>query len=157
MIITSSAFQEGQPIPKKYAYNGVAGGKNASLPLSWKEVPPGTKSFALSLIDPHPVARNWVHWFVINIPRDVTELHEGASHHKMPQGSVELYNTYGELGYGGPEPPAGSGVHPYIVTLYALNVSALELPEKATLPAFTNALEGKVIATAAITGTYERL
>ena len=156
MIITSSAFQEGKPIPKKYAYNGVAGGKNVSIPLSWKEVPPGTKSLALSIIDPHPVARNWVHWFVINIPRDITELHEGVSHHKMPEGAVELYNTYGGLGYGGPEPPVGSGPHPYVVTVYALNVDKLELSERATLALFNDALEGKVIATATTTGTYER-
>jgi len=156
MKISSSAFQEGKPIPKKCAYNGVAGGKNVSLPLAWQDAPAGTKSLALSMIDPHPVARNWIHWLVINIPKDVVELHEGASHHKMPDVSIELYNTYGTLGYGGPEPPAGSGVHPYVITLYALNVSLLELPEKTTLQMFNKAIEGKVLATAKLTGTYKR-
>lgn len=156
MKITSTAFQDGKPIPKKYAYNGVAGGKNISLPLGWSDAPAETKSFSLTMIDPHPIAKNWIHWLVINIPRDVTELQEGASRHKMPDVSIELYNTYGGIGYGGPEPPSGSGVHPYVITLYALNVSLLELPEKTSLTAFNKAIEGKVIATAKITGTYER-
>ena len=75
---------------------------------------------------------------------------------QMPAGSKELYSTYGTLGYGGPEPPKGSGPHPYEVTLYALNVDSLDLPENTTLPAFKKALEGKVIATARTTGIYER-
>jgi Raf kinase inhibitor-like YbhB/YbcL family protein len=156
MKITSSAFQEGKAIPTKYAYHGVVGGQNISLPLSWSELPPATKSLALSIVDPHPVAQNWVHWFVINLPKNSPGLIEGASLKRMPTGSKELYNTYGTLGYGGPEPPKGSGPHPYEVTLYALNVDSLDLPENTTLPAFKKALEGKVIATARTTGMYER-
>jgi phosphatidylethanolamine-binding protein (PEBP) family uncharacterized protein len=52
--------------------------------LAWKNAPAGTKSFALSIVDPHPVAQNWVHWFVINIPPNVTAIEEGASTKKMP-------------------------------------------------------------------------
>ena len=61
MVLTSPAFIEGKPIPSKYAHGGVVGGKNVSVPLNWKEVPPGVQSFALSIVDPHPVAKNWVH------------------------------------------------------------------------------------------------
>lgn len=67
MEISSTAFKDGEKIPIQYVMPG-AGGKNISIPLTWKNVPPGTKSFALSVVDPHPVAQNWVHWFVINIP-----------------------------------------------------------------------------------------
>jgi Raf kinase inhibitor-like YbhB/YbcL family protein len=74
----------------------------------------------------------------------------------MPVGSVELKNSYNELGYGGPEPPHGSGSHPYVVTLYALNIDKLTLRPDTSLKDFKKALEGKVIATAKITGTYER-
>jgi Raf kinase inhibitor-like YbhB/YbcL family protein len=156
MRISSSAFQDGKPIPTKYAYPGVAGGKNISFPLSWTEPPPETKSLALSIVDPHPVAKNWIHWFVINIPHSVSTLAEGASGKAMPPGSRELYNTYGALGYGGPEPPKGSGPHPYEVTLYALNVEALDLAANSSLSAFRKALEGKIIASAKITGIFER-
>src|SRR6266403_3423036 len=99
MRISSSAFQDGKPIPTKYAHPGVSGGKNISLPLSWAAVPPETKSFALSIVDPPPVANNWVHWIAFNIPRSAGALAEGASTASMPPGSRELYNTYGMLGY----------------------------------------------------------
>ena len=88
MEISSTAFKDGEKIPIQYVMPG-AGGKNISIPLTWKNVPPGTKSFALSIVDPHPVAQNWVHWFVINIPPQVSSLEEGALKKKMPSGSVE--------------------------------------------------------------------
>lgn len=156
MNIVSSAFQDGKTIPTQYTYYGVDGGKNISLPFSWSGAPGNTKSFALSIVDPHPVTKYWVHWFVINIPKDVTAIAEGASCKAMPKGCKELLNTYGTLGYGGPEPPKGSGAHPYVVTLYALNVDKIDLPEKTLLSEFDSALLGKVIATAKITGYYER-
>ena len=64
--------------------------------------------------------------------------------------------TFGEIGYGGPQPPKGSGEHPYVVTLYALNVEKLDLGASVSLPAFKKAMEGKVIQSATITGKYER-
>lgn len=156
MRISSSAFENGKSIPTKYAHPGVMGGKNISLPLSWSDAPAGTQSFALSIVDPHPVARNWIHWFAVNIPGHVASLPEGASGGHMPAGSKELYNSYGELGYGGPEPPKGSGVHPYETVIYALSVEKLDLSENTSLDGFRKALEGKVIQSAKTTGMYER-
>ncbi|MBM4275920.1 MAG: YbhB/YbcL family Raf kinase inhibitor-like protein [Deltaproteobacteria bacterium] len=155
MKLTSSGFQDGEKIPQPYVMPG-AGGKNISLPLSWSGAPPGTKSFALSVVDPHPVARNWVHWLVINLPPEAASLAEGASLKKMPPGAMELKNSFGDLGYGGPQPPRGTGDHPYVVTLYALNVAQLDLPVNASLTAFQKALEEKVLAQASITGYYGR-
>ncbi|MDI6767202.1 MAG: YbhB/YbcL family Raf kinase inhibitor-like protein [Bacteroidota bacterium] len=156
MNISSSAFTDNKPIPTKYAHSGVVGGKNISIPLTWTDPPEETKSFALSIVDPHPVARDWVHWLVINIPNEVTSLPEGISCKKMPAGTKELYNSYGELGYGGPQPPKGSGPHPYVVTLYALDVEKLDLTANTSLVAFEKMLEGRVLATAKVTGIYER-
>jgi hypothetical protein len=133
-----------------------AGGENVSIPLSWSGAPEGTKSFALSIVDPHPVANNWVHWLVVNIPQDVTSLEEGASGEGMPSGAKELKNSFGKPGYGGPQPPQGTGEHPYVVTVYALNVDKLDLDEDTTLGELQKALEGKVLASATVTGMYER-
>jgi hypothetical protein len=155
MKLTSSAFQDGGKIPQFYVMPG-AGGKNVSLPLSWSGTPAGTKSFALSMVDPHPVARNWVHWLVIDLPPEAESLAEGASMKKMPRGAMELQNSFGDLGYGGPQPPWGTGDHPYVVTLYALNAARLELPVNTSLAAFQKALEGKVLAHSSITGYYGR-
>jgi phosphatidylethanolamine-binding protein (PEBP) family uncharacterized protein len=74
----------------------------------------------------------------------------------MPAGSVELKNSFGDIGYGGPQPPKGSGEHPYVVTLYALKADKLELGAATSLAAFKKALEGMVIQSASITGKYER-
>lgn len=155
MEISSSAFKDGGKIPVQYVMPG-AGGKNISIPLAWKNAPAGTKSFALSIVDPHPVAQNWVHWFVINIPPNVITIEEGASTKKMPAGSIELKNSFGDIGYGGPEPPKGTGDHPYVVTLYALSVEKLDLGVNTSLSAFKKALEGKGIGSASITGKYGR-
>jgi Raf kinase inhibitor-like YbhB/YbcL family protein len=155
MEISSSAFKDGEKIPIQYVMPG-AGGKNISIPLAWKNVPAGTKSFCLSIVDPHPVAQHWVHWLVIDIPSQVTSIEEGASKKKMPKGSVELKNSWGDIGYGGPQPPKGTGDHPYVVALYALNVERLDLGVNTSLSAFKKAIEGKAIGSASITGKYGR-
>jgi Raf kinase inhibitor-like YbhB/YbcL family protein len=155
MQISSSAFQDGGKIPLKYVMPG-AGGKNVSVPLTWKGAPTGTQSFALTMVDPHPIARNWVHWMVIDLPKESAALPESASGPGMPKGAVELQNSFGKPGYGGPQPPPGSGDHPYVFTLYALNVPTVDLGKNASLAAFKQALEGKTLATATITGYFGR-
>jgi hypothetical protein len=155
MEMTSAAFKDGEKIPIQYVMPG-AGGKNISVPLSWKNAPPGTKSFALSMVDPHPVAQNWVHWLVINIPANVTSIDEEASRKKMPTGLVELKNSFGDIGYGGPQPPKGTGDHPYVFTLYALRVEKLDLGANTSLSTFKKALEGKILESATLTGKYGR-
>jgi Raf kinase inhibitor-like YbhB/YbcL family protein len=155
MEIISSAFKDQEKIPIQYVMPG-AGGKNISVPISWKNIPSGTRSFALSMVDPHPVAQNWVHWLVINMPPNISSLDEGASRKKMPSGSVELKNSFGDIGYGGPQPPKGTGDHPYVFTLYALSVEKLDLGLNTSLPAFKKALEGKILDSAMLTGKYGR-
>ncbi len=155
--LASSAFADGKTIPTKYANVGVSGGKNISPPLTWTLPPAGTKSFALACIDRHPIARNWVHWLVLNIPKTATSLAEGASRTKnLPTGSKELNNSFGSLGWGGPQPPPGSGSHKYEFIVYALNVDRLDVEASAYLAGFNRAIEGKVIASAKLVGVYER-
>jgi Raf kinase inhibitor-like YbhB/YbcL family protein len=155
MQITSSAFADGGKIPLAYVMPG-AGGQNVSVPLTWSGAPDGTQSFALSMVDPHPVANNWVHWLVVDLPQGSSAIPEGASGQKMPPGAVELNNSFGAAGYGGPQPPRGSGDHPYVFTLYALSVPHVEIGKSAGLAAFKQALEGKVLATATLTGYFGR-
>ena len=150
MEISSPAFKHKGGIPDKYAKGSF------SIPLSWKNVPQGTKSLALSIVDIHPVAQSWVHWLVINIPPKVAILEEGASKNKMPSGAMELKNSWGDIGYGGPEPPPGSGEHPYVITIYALNVEKLDLKPSTPLYKFEKALKGKVLGSASVTGMVSR-
>ncbi len=155
MKISSPVFKDGGKIPIEHVMPG-AGGKNVSVPLAWTNAPAGARSFALSMVDLHPVARNWVHWLVIGIPANTTSLGEGASGKKMPPGCTELKNSFGDRGYGGPEPPKGTGDHPYVFTLYALSVEKVDLAANASLSAFNKALEGKILESATITGKYGR-
>jgi Raf kinase inhibitor-like YbhB/YbcL family protein len=153
MKLLSPAFKEGEKIPVKYTMPGV-GGENISIPLSWDNAPQETRSFALIMVDPHPVANNWVHWMVINIPPEISSIIEDASQNIMPAGAVELQNSFGDLGYGGPRPPKGTGDHPYVTTLYALHVEELKLGVKTNLSEFKKALEGKVLQEASLTGKF---
>lgn len=155
MEVSSPAFRDGGDIPVKYAMPGV-GGSNISVPLSWKGAPEGTKSFAVSIVDIHPVAGNWVHWIVVNIPPQTTSLPEGASRGQMPKGTLEFRNSFGATGYGGPQPPRGTGKHPYVITVYALGVPSLGLDSATGLQAFKDAIRGKVLAEASIRGFYEK-
>ncbi len=155
--LLSNAFENGKVIPTRYANTGITGGKNISIPLKWENPPKETKSFAVSIIDLHPIANNWVHWLIINIPFTVNEIVEGASNtNKIPAGAKELNNTFGLTGYGGPQPPKGSGLHKYEVTIYALDVEKLELDKHTSNSTFKKAIEDKVIATAKTVGVFER-
>ena len=156
MLLSSTAFENNRVIPTRYARQGITGGKNTSIPLAWSGSPAEATSFALSIVDPHPVASNWVHWLVINLPIETRSLPEGASLHAMPTGAVELYNSFGERGYGGPQPPRGSGMHPYVVSLYALREATLDLGLNASLQAFKKTIEESLLARAILTGTFER-
>ena len=152
-----TSYPDGGDIPLRYAHTSVQGGRNVSPGFTWEDPPISAKSFALSIVDPHPVADNWVHWFVVDIPFRERSLPEGASRtHLLPGGAQELMNTYNELGYGGPAPPKGSGVHPYVATVYALNVPTLGLSKSTPLSKFLRAIEGKVIGEASVTGNHEQ-
>ena len=153
--LLSPAFKDREAIPNLYA-RPAAGGHNISIPLKWTGAPEGTKSFALSIVDHHPVARKWVHWMVINIPPDTASFPEGASDKNMPPGAIELRNSFGDAGYGGPQPPRGTGPHAYVITIYALKDPKLDIKSNATLADFQHAIEGKVLDEASMTGFFEQ-
>lgn len=154
MKLSSRAFEDNGNIPVKYARQGVEGGQNISIPFSWSDAPEGTKSFALAMVDVS--SRNWMHWIVIDIPAETTSIPEGASGVNMPVGAKELVNTFGAVGYGGPEPPAGAGPHKYVTTIYALDSEKLTLPEKPTYNEFLRRIEKRVLAEASIMGLFSR-
>jgi len=154
-VLKSNAFSNNQRLDDKFCYTGIAGGQNISLPFNWEGSPENTQSFALIIYDPD--GGNWIHWAVFNIPANCTSIAEGASGKNMPQGSLELNNEFGTSGYGGPQPPTGSGNHRYIVTLYALNTNAItDISGFKNYAAINSLLAGKIIDKASITGTYSK-
>lgn len=155
-IIKSKAFNSGEAISVKYVCTSIPGGSNMSIPLEWSGAPTGTKSFAIFMYDTHSVAKNFVHWAVINIPNSVAELKGGASGtENMPKGSVELINNSSRIGYMGPCPPIGTGKHQYKIIVYALNTETLNLKGTTSLSQFKSAVDGKVLAESELYGYYE--
>ena len=154
-VLKSNAFSHNQRLDDKFCYTGVTGGQNISLPFNWAEAPENTQSFALIIHDPD--GGNWIHWAVFNIPVSCNAIAEGASGKNMPAGSLELNNEFGTSGYGGPQPPSGSGKHRYVVTLYALNTSAItDISGFKNYTEINSLLKGKVIGSTSITGIYSR-
>jgi Raf kinase inhibitor-like YbhB/YbcL family protein len=153
--VTSASFDDNSLIPAKYVM--TSGNAGVSPQLSWTNAPAGAKSFVVACIDIHPITSNWVHWMVINIPASVNSLPEKASLRQMPEGAVELKNTYGAFGYGGPNPPKGSGIHDYVFTVYALSVAEIETDKSfLTRKELLELIRGKIVAQATIIGRYSR-
>lgn len=123
--LVSPAFAEGAAIPLKYGCGPERDYRKPSIPLAWENAPAGTKSFVLLVDDPHPVAKYWVHWLVTDIPATINRLDEGQSGSSMPAAAKEQKNTWGQIGYGGPCPPAGS--HNYRFRLFARAQKTTEL------------------------------
>ncbi len=152
LTLTSSAFTDGEAIPRHYTCDG----DDVSPPLDWEGVPDGTQSFALIVDDPDapdPAApkMTWVHWVLYNIPPSTAELPAGVK--QLPSGTKEGLNDWKRTGYGGPCPPVGR--HRYFHKLYALDVQLPDLnkPTKADLE---KAMAGHTLAETLLIGTYER-
>jgi Raf kinase inhibitor-like YbhB/YbcL family protein len=156
MKLFCDALASDKYIPAKFANKGTTGGQNISPPLSWTDIPSGTKSFALSMIDRHPSAKGFVHWVVVNMSANARGISEGSSRNprRLPAGSVELWNGFGETGYGGPQLPKGSGSHEYLVTIYALSTSELQLGPISPFRQFQAELSGRVLDSANLVAIF---
>src|SRR5260370_127745 len=97
MSVTSSAFESGAAIPSEYTCD--RGEKTP--PLSWSNVPTGTKSIAILVDDPDAPNGTFTHWMVTNIPPSQTSLSAGGS---LPQGAMAAKNGKGTTGYAAPCP-----------------------------------------------------
>ena len=149
LTLTSSNFEQGKAIPKKYTCDG----DDISPGLSWSKPPEGTKELALIVDDPDASMGAWVHWVVWGIPPDSTSLPEGVPKtDTTSMGLMQGKNGFGKVGYGGPCPPRGSD-HRYFFKLYAIDTK-LDLKPKATKWDVLNAMEGHIIAKGELMGRY---
>lgn len=128
-------------------FNGFGcSGENKSPQLSWENVPEGTQSFAITVYDEDaPSGSGWWHWLVFDLPVSTLSLPSGAGNAKLqllPKGAVQSTTDFGAPGYGGPCPPAGTGIHRYVVTVYALKTANLGLDSSAN-PALVGFMLGQ--------------
>ena len=153
--LTSTAFEDGQPIPRRHTEDG----QNLSPALAWTGIPAGTRELALLVDDPDaPRPQPWVHWVIYKIPPDASGLPQALSPSErvpQPPGAIQGRNSWDRTGWGGPSPPKGHGVHHYRFHLYALD-APLALAPGATKDQLLAAIMGHTLAEATLTGTYER-
>jgi Raf kinase inhibitor-like YbhB/YbcL family protein len=154
LTLSSSAFKHQTEIPSKYTCEG----QDVSPPLSWLGVPDGTKSLVLIVDDPDapdPKAprMTWVHWVLYNLPPSSAGLAEDVAAKDLPKGTREGLSDWKRTGYGGPCPPIGR--HRYFHKLYALDTVLPDLgkPTKADVE---KAMQGHVLASAELIGTYQK-
>jgi Raf kinase inhibitor-like YbhB/YbcL family protein len=95
----------------------------------------------------------WVHWVLYNLPPSTTQLPRSVQPSNLPPGTMEGRNDWKRTGYDGPCPPVGR--HRYFHKLYALDVELPDLGE-ATKAELEKAMDGHVLASAELVGTYER-
>ncbi|MDY6770744.1 MAG: YbhB/YbcL family Raf kinase inhibitor-like protein [Candidatus Nanohaloarchaea archaeon] len=146
MELTSPAFDDGERIPRKYGYTE----QNINPPLAISGVPDDAAALVLLVDDPdarEPAGKIWDHWVLYNIPIGTTRIDEGS----FPEGAEQGQNDYGELGYGGPNPPDSE--HTYRFRLYAVD-QELGLGPGATKDEVKKAMDGHVVAEAGLDGTY---
>ncbi len=155
MTVTSAAIVDGA-LGLPYGAKGIQFVKrnipSLSFPLTISNIPEGTATLAITMIDPD--GGDWVHWLVANIPVEGTlcQIPENASM-DWPEDILQGKNDFGTIGYGGPTPP--SGVHNYVITVYALS-ETLDLKAGFKLSQMEKLLADKVLAEATVTGTYAK-
>ncbi len=152
--VTSEAFGANHAIPQKYAR---AGG-DASPPLAWHGVPDDARQLAMVVDDPDaPGDQPWVHWVIYNIPPDTRHLPAGVGHEDEPPSpphAAQGPNSWGQVGYGGPQPPAGDPPHHYRFRLYALDIDPT-LPPGLSKEDLMDAASGHIRDEGELIGTYQ--
>tara|TARA_Y100000739_G_C20181325_1_gene272299 strand:+ start:58 stop:477 length:420 start_codon:yes stop_codon:yes gene_type:complete len=137
MELTSSDFQEGNEIPKKFGYKHGNNQPNIEFNL----VPSEAKTLAIIMDDPDAmkaVGKVWVHWLTYH---NVTD----------PNSKIEGKTDFGEIGYGGPAPP--DRTHTYIFKAFALDTK-LDLKEGYSKQELEDAMKDHIIVEAKLTGTF---
>lgn len=141
--LSTETFQDGGLVPDIMASNNASVGAQTctldNLPggdqspqLSWRNVPPGTRTFTIVMYDE---TASFTHWAIYNIPRDVSSLPAGVAPNSTL--GTQAYNDFFTLGYGGPCPPVGvtPTTHQYTITVYAL-ADQLDVVNLANFPAY---------------------
>jgi Raf kinase inhibitor-like YbhB/YbcL family protein len=92
------------------------------------------------------------------IPADVTGLQQDIpdlARVTSPNGALQGKNSFGSIGYRGPLPPRGHGVHHYHFKIYALD-ETLNLKSGLDKKSLLAAMKDHVLAEGEIVGTYQR-
>ena len=151
----SDDFEQNGPIPT--LHTGL--GENASPSLYWDNLPEGTQSLAIIVVDydaPSPFIKLMTvdHWVIFNINPEIKFLESAQTAEQLKQNNMSLgTNITKGVEYVGPNPPFGT--HRYYFRIYALSVPHIELlqPAKKDL---MKAMKDHILAFGELTGTYKK-
>ena len=124
-------------------------GKALSPAIAWKQLPEGTKTWAVSLWHTAPDQEK-SYWLVYDLPADLKELNQGGK----PAGKLGQ-NDRRRASY---EPlcSKGPGRKTYHLTVYALSGQPSFSPGEPSRASFLKAIEGMVLAEETLDFEYER-
>jgi len=157
IVVESPTMFSGETMPREYTPDG----RNLSPPLTWTNLPEGTREIAVICADfgagnPPP----WVHWIIYGIPATAQGLPEGLPIQPgqvMPDdvaGAIQGHNGWRRPYYRGPAPPRGTP-HLYHFTVFALD-EELGLEPRLTREDLLEAMEGHIIGRGELVPVYER-
>ncbi len=164
MVLTISAWPDGTQIPVKY----TQAGEQVSPALAWTNVPSGTQSFVVNMLDPDVSVQRGTetqpHWIVWNIPGTSTGLPEGVkAGAELPDGTRQI--SASGPGYRGPGAAATGPLHHYTFEAYALDTKLDVAAATAATPiasaletraAVMKAMQGHVLGKAVYVGLFRR-
>ncbi|MCC6244637.1 MAG: YbhB/YbcL family Raf kinase inhibitor-like protein [Gemmatimonadaceae bacterium] len=164
LTMTTTAWPDGGVIPIKFSQAG----EQLSPEFKWTNVPAGTVSFVINMIDPDVAIQRGTetqpHWVFWNIPGTATGIPEGIKPGgELPDGSRQISAT--GLQYRGPGAAATGPMHHYTFELYALDTK-LDIPASTqtqpvaaaleTRAAVMKAMQGHVLGKAVYVGLFRR-
>jgi Raf kinase inhibitor-like YbhB/YbcL family protein len=155
--LTSTTFKDGGMLPQRVGFNDRSFnanciGDNISPQLSWSRVPPGTKSFAITMVTAEVDDINMV---VYGIPTSLGSLPEGALS-KPSDSFIGGKNRFGQGTWRGMCTPAGASVHHYILKIIASDLDPAALPPGLTLPELQTRLKGHTTDAAVLVGLFTK-
>ncbi|MCB9988855.1 MAG: YbhB/YbcL family Raf kinase inhibitor-like protein [Rhodospirillales bacterium] len=143
IVLRSSVMKEGRRIP----LNHTCYWENTSPPLSWSNIPEGTKSFVITMERREDGKKPFLNWLAYNIAGDRQSVPVDMAASSAAEGGALGLNGHGSYGYAGPCEPKGT--YPYVYTIYALD-TVLDLPDGASYVDVTRAMDGHVLDTGAL-------
>lgn len=148
LTVTSPDFEDREMMDAVFSRMGG----NRSPAIEWSGAPAGTQSFALICDDPDAPRGRWVHWVIYNIPAGETGLAQGQPKLEvLENGAVQGENSWGVIGWDGPQPP--SGTHRYYFKVYALDI-VLDLAPGADKGDLRDAMDDHILAEGEIMGKF---
>jgi Raf kinase inhibitor-like YbhB/YbcL family protein len=164
MILTTNGWPDGGQIPVKY----TQAGEQISPELKWTNVPAGTVSFVVNMLDPDVSVQKGTetqpHWIVWNIPGTAAGLPENVPHGaELPDGIRQISASGPQ--YRGPGAAANGPLHHYTIEVYALDTKVDVTPSTNAQPVTAaietranvmKAMQGHVLGKAVYVGLFRR-